>query len=50
MRPAMARTRGLVVSFVIFAAALAILYRWQSKLGTPVVLALGAATGGVGLG
>ena len=42
---AVGRSPDMVVSIVIFAAALALLYRWQSKLGIPFVLALGAAVG-----
>jgi len=42
---AVARTPNLILSAIIFVVALAILYRWKSKLGTPVVLALGAAVG-----
>ena len=44
-RTAAERSPTLLVSTAIFAIALAILYRWKSKLGTPVVLALGAAAG-----
>lgn len=44
------RTPNPLASMAIFAVALAILYRWKSKLGTPVVLAIGAAVGAVALG
>jgi chromate transporter len=44
-RTAAERSPTLLVSIAIFAIALAILYRGKSKLGTPVVLALGAAAG-----
>ena len=46
-RTAAERSPTLLVSIAIFAIALAILYRWKSKLGTPVVLALGAAAGAI---
>lgn len=49
-RATAARSPDLVVSAVVFAVALAILYRWKSKLGTPVVLAIGAAVGALALG
>jgi chromate transporter len=39
------RTPNMFVSLAIFLAALVILYQWRSKLGTPVVLAIGAASG-----
>lgn len=39
------RSPSLVVSAVIFALALTIMYRWQSKLSTPLVLAMGAIVG-----
>lgn len=39
------RSPSLGVSAVIFALALAILYRWKSKLATPLVLAMGATVG-----
>ncbi|NNM78658.1 chromate efflux transporter [Sphingomonas sp. ID1715] len=45
-RTLIARTPGIGVSLVIFAVALAIMYRWKSKLSTPAVLALGALVGG----
>ena len=44
------RTPNPLASVAVFAVALAILYRWKSKLGTPVVLAIGAAVGAVALG
>lgn len=49
-RAASARTPDLGVSLAIFAASLAMLYCWKSKLGTPVVLALGGGVGAVLLG
>lgn len=49
-RATAARSPDLVVSAIVFAVALAILYRWKSKLGTPVVLAIGAAVGALALG
>jgi chromate transporter len=42
---AVARTPNLIPSVIIFVVALPIMYRWKSKLNTPVVLALGAAAG-----
>ena len=48
-RAALERTPNLAVSVGIFLVALAILYRWKSKLGTPLVLALGAAAGMIAL-
>ena len=44
-RTAMVRTPDLGLGILIFAAALAVMYGWKSKLGTPLVLALGAAAG-----
>jgi len=44
-RTAMVRTPDLGPGILIFAAALAVMYGWKSKLGTPLVLALGAAAG-----
>ena len=41
------RTPDPIASALIFAAALAILYRWKSKLATPAVLAIGALVGAV---
>jgi chromate transporter len=49
-RAAAAATPDLAVSLAIFASALAIVYRWKSKLSTPLVLALGAAAGAAALG
>lgn len=43
------RTPNLILSLVIFAVSLAVMYRWKSKLATPVVLAVGAAAGAVAL-
>ena len=43
------RTPNLVPSVIIFVIALAIMYRWKSKLSTPVVLAIGAAVGAITL-
>ena len=43
------RTPIFLVSAAIFAVALAILYRWKTKLGTPVVLAIGATIGAITL-
>ncbi len=40
-----ARTSSLAASALIAAVALAVLYRWKSKLATPAVLAVGAALG-----
>lgn len=39
------RTPSVWASLVIFAIALAIMYRWKSKLATPVALAIGAVAG-----
>ena len=39
------RSPDLLVSAGIFIVALAVLYRWKSKLSTPLVLAFGAAAG-----
>ena len=44
---AVVRSPSLIVSALIFVAALAIMYRWKSKLSTPAVLALGAAAGAI---
>lgn len=44
------RTPNQILSLVIFAVSLALMYRWKSKLATPVVLAIGAAVGAVALG
>jgi chromate transporter len=43
------RTPNLLLSIVIFAVAIVVMYRWKSKLATPVVLALGAIVGAVAL-
>jgi chromate transporter len=39
------RTPNPIASVLIFGVALAVMYRWKSKLATPVVLAIGAAVG-----
>ena len=49
-RSSVAATPNLVVSMAIFLAGITILYLWKSKLGTPVVLALGAGVGAAVLG
>jgi chromate transporter len=49
-RSAAERTPAIAVSSAIFAAALVIMYRWNSKLATPVVLAGGAIAGALALG
>lgn len=41
------RTPSLLASLAIFAVALVVMYRWKSKLSTPVVLGMGAVTGAV---
>ena len=46
-RTTAARPPNLVVSALILAVALGIIYRWRSKLATPVVLAIGASAGAV---
>lgn len=43
------RTPDLLASAIVFVVALAVLYRWNSKLSTPAVLTLGAAVGAVAL-
>jgi chromate transporter len=48
-RTAAVQTPNRLLSVAIFAAALAVLYRWKSKLATPVVLAIGALVGAAGL-
>lgn len=48
-RAAVERTPNLLASTAIFVVTLAILYRWKSKLSTPVTLALGAAVGVIAL-
>jgi chromate transporter len=44
-RAVIERSPALLVSGIVFAVALAILYFWKSKLATPLVLAIGAALG-----
>lgn len=44
-RTSAGRTPSLVASAVIFALALTVLYCWKSKLGAPLVLAIGATVG-----
>jgi chromate transporter len=44
------RTPILVISIAIFAVALVAMYRWKSKLATPVVLAIAAFAGVVAFG
>ncbi len=44
-----ARTPSLVTSVLIFAVAVAVMYRWKSKVATPVVLAFGAVIGAIAL-
>jgi chromate transporter len=44
-RTSILRAPNLIVSAVIFAVALTVMYRWKSKFATPVVLAVGAALG-----
>jgi chromate transporter len=44
------RSPSLSLSLAIFAVALAVMYRWKSKLATPVVLAVGAAVGASAFG
>ncbi len=46
---AVVRTPNLILSVTIFVMALAIMYRWKTKLSTPVVLAVGAAVGAMAL-
>ncbi len=43
------RTPELLLSAAIFTVALAVMYRWKSKVATPVVLASGALVGAVAL-
>jgi chromate transporter len=43
------RTPNPIATVLIFAVALAVMYRWKSKLATPVVLAIGAAVGAFAL-
>ena len=49
VQAAVTRTSDLIASALIFTVALAIMYGWKSKLGTPLVLALGAAAGAMAL-
>lgn len=49
-RTAAGRTPNLILSAAIAAVAVAILYRWKSKLATPLVLIIGAAVGVAALG
>jgi chromate transporter len=49
-RTALERTPNLLVSATILGVALAITYRWKSKLATPLVLALGASIGALVIG
>jgi len=48
-KTAVVRTPNLILSVTIFVVALAILYRWKSKLSTPLLLALGATVGALAL-
>jgi chromate transporter len=48
-RTSVLRTPNLMVSAVIFAVALAVMYRWKSKLTTAAVLAVGATLGALAL-
>jgi chromate transporter len=47
-RTTAARIPDLIPAAFIFAVAIAIMYRWKSKLATPLVLAIGAAAGALG--
>jgi chromate transporter len=49
-RSAAQRTPAIAVSSAIFAAALVIMYRWNNKLATPVVLAAGAIAAALAFG
>jgi chromate transporter len=49
MHAAVVRTTSFVMSGIIFTVALAVMYRWKSKLSTPAVLAFGAVVGAVSL-
>jgi chromate transporter len=40
---------NLAVAALIFAGALVVMYRWKSKLATPVVLGVGALVGSLAL-
>jgi chromate transporter len=42
-----ARAPDILPLLLIFAGALTVMYRWKSKLATPVVLAAGALIGGL---
>ena len=48
-RTTAARTPSLIASALVFALTLGIMYRWKSKLATPIVLAVGAAIGAFAL-
>lgn len=48
-RAAMSRTPDLLVSGLIFAVSVAVMYRWTSRLAPPVVLTAGAALGAIAL-
>lgn len=48
-RAGVERSPDLLVSVGIFTIALAVTYRWKSKLATPVVLAIGATIGVIAL-
>lgn len=48
-RTAVVRTPDLIPSVTIFVVTLAIMYRWKSKLSTPIVLAFGATVGAMAL-
>jgi chromate transporter len=49
-RATVEKTPDLVIGVAIFAVALVILYRWKSKLATPLVLAIGAGCGVLAFG
>lgn len=44
------RTPNLLTSIAIFTIGLAIMYKWKSKLATPLVLGVGALVGALALG
>jgi chromate transporter len=48
-RNAMVRTPSTIASVIIFVLALTVMYRWKSKLSTPVVLGLGTLVGAIAL-
>jgi chromate transporter len=48
-RSAVERTPDPIPALAVFAASLAVLYVWKSKLATPLVLAFGAAAGALAL-